>query len=629
MNWNKISENLSRTANQIKQRYKRITKEEEQNDNQITKPKEVITSKISKKESENNSKRKLIGSLENENRSKRTKKQISIFSEQDHETQQNFISSENEKSTNFNLENSIEDIIAPWKDELTQANEMVHNLQKQVESFKFELNEKEKIIKQNEDIVKQKEAFYAQMKEKMIEEMKKILIQSELSDRAFLREKSLHNTIRLGYVTYGRSGEEYREGSAHNEIKLKEKSVEEKREILEQNRKKLQKRKTVVFNNNNNSEELEEILMHEHHIKLKISNLKIEENEILRQKELVRSASTLHWKELKRLQEEDGSKFNQFPILVDRYLMLQLLGRGGFSEVYRAYDLYEFRQVACKIHQLSSEWSTDKKSNYMRHAQRECEIHKALCHPRVVSLYEIFEIDKSSFCTILQYCNGGDLDSYLKQNQALPEIEARVLISQIFEGLKYLATRDQKIIHYDLKPGNILFDENGNVKIADFGLSKIMEHDSDAMELTSQGAGTYWYLPPECFNRDNPQISSKVDVWSAGVILYQMLFGCKPFGNNISQRTILEQNLINNTLQVDFPSNKKVSDEAKNFLKKCLTPNVIQRPDVFQLSQDPFLSFSNIQKKNSNKTNSNMLPPTANITSSGLITSSGTISRKI
>ncbi|KAL3567877.1 hypothetical protein D5086_030528, partial [Populus alba] len=83
----------------------------------------------------------------------------------------------------------------------------------------------------------------------------------------------------------------------------------------------------------------------------------------------------------------------------------------------------------------------------------------------------------------------------------LPEREAKIIIVQIFQGLIYLNKRAQKIIHYDLKPENDLFDEFGIAKVTDFHLSKIVEEDvgSQGMELTSQGARTYWYLPPACF----------------------------------------------------------------------------------------------------------------------------------
>jgi tousled-like kinase len=118
----------------------------------------------------------------------------------------------------------------------------------------------------------------------------------------------------------------------------------------------------------------------------------------------------------------------------------------------------------------------------------------------------VFEIDSNSFATVLECCSGNDLDSLLKEKLVLPERDSRAILLQILSGMRYLSMASpdgtrQGIIHYDLKPGNILFDEHGDAKITDFGLSKIVDESDagDSMELTSQGAGTYWYLPPECF----------------------------------------------------------------------------------------------------------------------------------
>ena len=152
-----------------------------------------------------------------------------------------------------------------------------------------------------------------------------------------------------------------------------------------------------------------------------------------------------------------------------------------------------------------------------------------------------------------------------------------------------LTSSTKSIIHYDLKPANILFDEMGDVKITDFGLSKIMDSQSEgtSMELTSQGAGTYWYLPPECFE-ENPRISTKVDVWSTGVIFYQMLFGKRPFGEGRSQESILQQGIIRRATQVDFPDTPKVTEEAKEFIRMCLTSNQNLRPDMVEICNHPY-----------------------------------------
>lgn len=135
----------------------------------------------------------------------------------------------------------------------------------------------------------------------------------------------------------------------------------------------------------------------------------------------------------------------------------------------------------------------------MKHAMREKDIHKSLSHPRIVSLHDLFTIDNDSFCSVLEYCGGNDLDCYLKQHHLIPEKEARSIIMQVANALKYMNTRPVPIIHYDLKPANILLQDGsatGSVKITDFGLSKQVEHSEDgqSIELTSQGAGTYWYV---------------------------------------------------------------------------------------------------------------------------------------
>ena len=133
---------------------------------------------------------------------------------------------------------------------------------------------------------------------------------------------------------------------------------------------------------------------------------------------------------------------------------------------------------------------------------REFRIHRALNHSRVVKFFDIFEISDDSFGIVLEYCQGSDLDQYLRTlpNRCMPEKEARSILIQVLSGLKYLNQIYPPIIHYDLKPGNILMTPTDGVKITDFGLSKIVEmNDETGLELTSQGAGTYWYLPPECF----------------------------------------------------------------------------------------------------------------------------------
>ncbi|XP_023569751.1 serine/threonine-protein kinase tousled-like 2 isoform X3 [Octodon degus] len=398
---------------------------------------------------------------------------------------------------------------------------------------------------------------------------KKLLIEKSKQEKMACRDKSMQDRLRLGHFTTVRHGasftEQWTDGYAfQNLIKLTLAEYHEQEEIF----------------------------------KLRLGHLKKEEAEIQAELERLERVRNLHIRELKRIHNEDNSQFKDHPTLNDRYLLLHLLGRGGFSEVYKAFDLTEQRYVAVKIHQLNKNWRDEKKENYHKHACREYRIHKELDHPRIVKLYDYFSLDTDSFCTVLEYCEGNDLDFYLKQHKLMSEKEARSIIMQIVNALKYLNEIKPPIIHYDLKPGNILLVNGtacGEIKITDFGLSKIMDDDSynsvDGMELTSQGAGTYWYLPPECFvvGKEPPKISNKVDVWSVGVIFYQCLYGRKPFGHNQSQQDILQENTILKATEVQFPPKPVVTPEAKAFIRRCLAYRKEDRIDVQQLACDPYL----------------------------------------
>uniref|UniRef100_A0A673ZNL7 Protein kinase domain-containing protein n=1 Tax=Salmo trutta TaxID=8032 RepID=A0A673ZNL7_SALTR len=388
---------------------------------------------------------------------------------------------------------------------------------------------------------------YKERLNKCVTMSKKLLIEKSKQEKRTCRDKSMQDRLRLGHFTTVRHGasftEQWTDGYAFQNLIKQQERINSQREDIERQRKLLGKRNsgTNKRKSKTNGQDNEALSLAEYHeqeeiFKLRLGHLKKEEAEIQAELERLERVRNLHIRELKRIHNEDNSTFKDHPTLNDRYLLLYLLGRGGFSEVYKAFDLTEQRYVAVKIHQLNKNWRDEKKENYHKHACREYRIHKELDHPRIVKLYDYFSLDTDSFCTVLEFCEGNDLDFYLKQHKLMSEKEGRSIIMQIVNALKYLNEIRPPIIHYDLKPGNILLVNGtacGEIKITDFGLSKIMDDDSynsvDGMELTSQGAGTYWYLPPECFvvGKEPPKISNKVDVWSVGVIFYQSLYGRK------------------------------------------------------------------------------------------------------
>ena len=423
---------------------------------------------------------------------------------------------------------------------------------------------------------------------------------------------------RLGRIVSTRAGmrviDSWEEGYASMDWKLRKKKYQSKYRALVQKQQKLKRRLNAkvegVDKSNDSTTDNDtnppsddattaltplEVQEAQESMQMHMEALLREEKELLAEEQTLNDEKGAHVRALKRVASEDASRFRNRTKLHDRYVLDCLLGKGGFSEVWRGYDLRELREVAVKIHQLDPRWPDSKKENYTKHVSREYEIHRNVRHSRIVSLYDVFEIDNNSFATVLECCKGTDLDTLLKRKKRLPERQARAILLQILTGMQYLSQPSgsrQGIIHYDLKPGNILFDEFGDAKITDFGLSKIVDtpDPAESMELTSQGAGTYWYLPPECFvTGEQVRISNKVDVWSIGVIFYQMLYGQRPFGEGKTQDKLLADHTMLNAQEVHMPEKPSVSQAGKDFIKQCLTYDQAFRPTIAQLCENPYV----------------------------------------
>ena len=417
--------------------------------------------------------------------------------------------------------------------------------------LEYQLESEKKKKDQVETLLQRKEQEMRTMQDEksdLITTNDKLKKKLEETHRAMAKEAARRNrdrlaadSVRLGkLVTVRQSattfGEIWEKGYAFHELAKQREEIVKRREELELRRRELTKLKRSarrgaandseeVFPENNMEIDLD-IVAEQQAIAVHTEGLKRDEHALDEKERLLHSERGSHEKELRRTQCEDRSRFYReldLPLLGHgRYSLLKLLGQGGFSEVWLALDLVNLEEVAVKIHQLNQSWSEERKAAFMRHAVRELQIQGGMSHPRVVRLIGTFEIDNHSFATVLEYCRGTDLDELLKKNKVLDEKAAKAILLQISSGLRYLSSdgssmesqpmpasmgngvwKKKAIIHYDLKPANILFDEMGDVKITDFGLSKVFDDagEGTSIELTSQGAGTYWYLPPECFPR--------------------------------------------------------------------------------------------------------------------------------
>ena len=173
-------------------------------------------------------------------------------------------------------------------------------------------------------------------------------------------------------------------------------------------------------------------------------------------------------------------------------------------------------------------------------------------HRNIVRLYEFFETQKH-ILFVFELCAGGDLLNYVRRRRRLKEEVAKVIFKQIIEGLQYCHAKS--IVHRDIKLDNILLDVHGEVKICDFGISKIVRSG----EIMTEQCGTPAYIAPEIL-RDKGYEGFQCDVWSAGVVLFAMLYGTVPFkANNMSEL----QSLI---LKAKYTLKDDVSEEARSLL---------------------------------------------------------------
>jgi serine/threonine protein kinase len=203
--------------------------------------------------------------------------------------------------------------------------------------------------------------------------------------------------------------------------------------------------------------------------------------------------------------------------------ILELLGRGGMGVVYKARQIRLDRLVALKI--LPPELGRDPA--FAERFAREARALAKLAHPRIVGVHD-FGQSRGLFYILMEFVDGLNLRGLLREGRLKPE-EALRIVPQICEALQY--AHDEGVVHRDVKPENILLDRRGDVKIADFGLAKLLGAITSDSALTGshQVIGTLRYMAPEQMERPLA-VDHRADIYSLGVVFYEMLTGELPLG---------------------------------------------------------------------------------------------------
>jgi serine/threonine protein kinase len=250
--------------------------------------------------------------------------------------------------------------------------------------------------------------------------------------------------------------------------------------------------------------------------------------------------------------------------------MLDDLGEGIFGSVKLGVEKKTKERVAIKIIKKKSAKQSD-----IELVRTEIDIMKLCHHPNVVSLLDHFENAEYIFI-VMEYIRGGRLTDYMKEKKFnFTEKRAAELIYELALGVKYL--HKYGIVHRDLKPDNIMLTEandEGHIKIMDFGLSKIL----GKKEKVTEGFGTLTFVSPEVLIRQ--PYNKEVDIWSIGVILYLMLSGELPFDDEEDDEQKIAKSIVYNELKFTSKKFNNKSKEVIQLIKECLTKDPKDRIKV-------------------------------------------------
>ncbi|MGE3314483.1 MAG: WD40 repeat domain-containing serine/threonine protein kinase [Planctomycetaceae bacterium] len=275
-----------------------------------------------------------------------------------------------------------------------------------------------------------------------------------------------------------------------------------------------------------------------------------------------------------RLEEMLSNQPGRVPPLrfhLGRFLMMQQIGQGGFGKVFRAHDTRLNRIVALKMPHNETFVSPEERAQFLREGQKAAKLE----HPGIVQVYDADEVDGVPYIAS-RYVDGQSLGNYMA-GKRLPYRECAEIISKVAVALQH--AHDHQLVHRDIKPGNIMMDRKGTPLLMDFGLAIDTQRDE---RMTSDGRvkGTVAYMSPEQAAGENWKIDFRTDIYSLGVVLFEMLTGERPF-HGVHQK-IIDQ--IRNSEPRQLRSfNVRIPVDLQTICQKAMEKNVYKR---YQTAKD-------------------------------------------
>jgi serine/threonine-protein kinase len=274
-----------------------------------------------------------------------------------------------------------------------------------------------------------------------------------------------------------------------------------------------------------------------------------------------------------------------------RYEILEQIGRGAMGIVYKGKDPILNRLTAIKTIRFSDEFDEDNVHDIKTHFYREAEVVAKLSHPNIVTIYDVGEDLDLSFLA-MEYLQGESLEKYTSQGRLFPVKKCLNIIGQVCDALEYAHTHD--IIHRDIKPANIMLLADGSVKVTDFGIARAT---TSTKTRTGIIKGTPYYMSPE--QTKGLKLSGRSDIFSLGVVFYQLLTGKLPFEGENLAAIMYQITSVNPTPPTEYKSgiNKPILTVLNKALEKDQDKRYAHARNMGQHIRMIIEKMSEIEKK--------------------------------